>query len=70
MIMVIEWLENIINKFMEVFAKDNKNELTIIIKDLELLKKIDDLMPHYKQKNRIDMVVFAIKALEYFKSLK
>jgi len=55
---------------MEVFAKDNKNELTIIIKDLELLKKIDDLMPHYKQKNRIDMVVFAIKALEYFKSLK
>lgn len=48
----------------EIYAKQEKEELGIIIKDKKLLELIDLLAKKYNKNNRAEMLVFGLLALK------
>jgi hypothetical protein len=47
----------------QVLCRDSSNKLEIIIEDKELLDLIDLLSKKWKQKSRVEMLIFGLKAL-------
>jgi len=55
--------KKVVNGYFVVFAKDKPQRLELVIEDSNFLSLIDELCRRYEVFDRVELIVFAIKAL-------